>query len=328
MKLGSLYTRAPVAPALLACIVSGPVALAQTAPACNMKLAFEQPDDDGPGRRTAVWSDASGSALLFVEALQINTDGTRRSYKVEDFWGEKDALNNLCNAMEDKCAGLSSDQMRQRRILTQEAAAKGWPKEMLAATRIAPNIIAFKNGKPCPPVDGFLISATALQKPDVADVCDLSRYVDAAVVPALVLPGEPRFGKSEFATRNARKGDLVVAARPQMLEPVFGVVGDIGPPNNLGEASVAMNGKLLKKSAEPVNYEELRGKKGFAGKGWSVRQAAVLVFPGTRNAKEPFMSVDRLDPAAGERFTQWGGTPRLIACLRAMGHGKSIKEGS
>lgn len=311
-----------VARKLVACLAALPVAIgAQTAPACDMKPAFQQRDEDALGGKTAVWADAGGSALLFVEKLNINTDGTRRSYKVDDFWGEKDALNNLCNAMDDACENMSEPQLRERRILTQQAAAKGWPKDMLAASRISSSIIPFKAGKPCPPVDGFLVSATALHKAGVVDACDISNYVDALVTPALVLPKNPRAGVSEFAQRNARVGDLVVAVRPQQLEPVFGVVGDTGPSNKLGEASVAMTGKLLKKTAAPINYRELRGKPPFQGKGWSVPATAVLIFPGTRDAKEPFMTVDRIDPAASEEFKRWGGMPRLVACLKAMGHG-------
>jgi hypothetical protein len=293
-----------------------------------MKPAFQQTDADAAGGKTAVWSDASGSALLFVERLNINTDGTRRSYKVDDFWGDKDALNNLCNAMSDACEGLNDQQKRERRIRTEEAAANGWPKEMLAATRISSSIIPFKGGKPCPTVDGFLVSSTSLHKAKVSDVCDISNYVDALATPALVVPGKPRLGVSQFAQRNAKVGDLVVAVRPQQLEPVFGVIGDTGPPNKLGEASVAMNGLLLKKTAPPVNYRELRGKSPFEGKGWAVPATAVLIFPGTRDVKEPFMTVDRIDPAASQKFTQWGGTPRLVACLNAMGLGGLVKKGS
>lgn len=319
---------AAVSRTLVACIASLSAATgAQTTPACDMKPAFQQRDSDAPGGKTAVWSDANGSTLLFVDRLNINTDGTRRSYKVADFWGEKDALNNLCNAMKDACAKMTKEQLRERRILTQQAEAKGWPKDMLIATRISPSIIPFKAGKPCPPLDGFLISATALHKPNSADACEISNYVDALKTPALVLPKKPYIGVSDFAQRNARVGDLVVAVRPQLLEPVFGVVGDTGPSNKLGEASVAMNGKLLQKTETPVNYLELRGKSPFEGKGWAVPPTAVLVFPGTRDAKEPFMTVDRIGTAAGEQYKRWGGPPRLVACLKAMGHGASIKKG-
>jgi len=83
--------------------------------------AFMQPDHKAPQGTTAVWSDAENSALFFIESLNVNTDGTRRSYSIEDFWGKKTALNNLCNAMTDKCAGLDKTGMANRRLGTQKA---------------------------------------------------------------------------------------------------------------------------------------------------------------------------------------------------------------
>jgi hypothetical protein len=43
-----------------------------------MSPAFDQPDEDGT--TTAVWQDLSKAALVFADALKVNTDGTRRSY--------------------------------------------------------------------------------------------------------------------------------------------------------------------------------------------------------------------------------------------------------
>jgi hypothetical protein len=101
---------------------------------CGMSRAFMQQDGNAPTGATAVWSDPKGTALLFIESLNVKTDGTRRSYSVDDFWGEKVALNNLCNAMDDACAGLDADGKRARRIVTQKAHAAGWPADLLKQT--------------------------------------------------------------------------------------------------------------------------------------------------------------------------------------------------
>jgi len=287
---------------------------------CGMSPAFRQADANTATGFTDVWSDPAGSTLLFIEKLNINTDGTRRSYSVSDFWGERNALNNLCNAMSDACMGLDNDGLRQRRLLTQRAAAEGWPADALAATRISRSIIPFRGGKPCPEVDGFLVSATALHKPQITDVCDLANYVDALVTPAIVLPkGRPAGTPSEFAKRNAKVGDLVVAMARDAPEPVFAVVGDIGPATELGEGSVALNGKLLKKTAPPINYQELRGRGQFRGKGWTTPPALILVFPGTRNTADPWMTPERIDEAMRDRFQQWGGLERAKACIKEYG---------
>ncbi|WP_222101909.1 glycoside hydrolase family 75 protein [Methylomonas koyamae] len=287
---------------------------------CGMAQAFKQPDGNAKTGFTRVWSDREAKALFFIEGLNVNTDGTRRSYSVDDFWGEETALNNLCNAMSDACAGLSKDGLRSRRLLTQKAFANGWPAELLAQTKIAPAIIPFKGGKPCPPVDGFLVSATALHKPNVADVCDIGNYADALVTPALVLPKNPAKNTlSEFAKRHAKVGDLAVALVPGSSAPVFAVVGDTGPAKELGEGSVALNGKLLGKNAAPANYQEVRGKGAFKGKAWTVPQAMVLIFPASGDSVEPYLTPERIDAAAQKLFEDWGGVARLNACAADYG---------
>jgi hypothetical protein len=284
---------------------------------CGMTAAFDQPDGNAPTKMTSVRSDATGSALLFVESLNVNTDGARRSYSVEDFGGHKNALNNLCNAMTDKCAGLKDAALRERMAITQKAHAAGWPADLLKQTHIGSNMIAFKDGKPCPVVDGFLVSSTALQTPKVSDACDINKYVDALTVPALVLPGSRPKRPSGFAKRDAAIGDLAVVMVPGKANPVFAVIGDIGPTDELGEASLALNGKLLGKTAEPQNYDEVRGRGPFKGRGWVVPRAIVLVFPKSRNAKDPFTTTQRIDLEAKRRFEEWGGIGRLDACAKA-----------
>ena len=302
-----------VLPALLALL-----SLSAHAVDCGMSLSFKQKDGNAKGGATAVWSASDKASLLFVEGLNVNTDGTRRSYSVGDFWGETTAFNNLCNAMSDACGGLDKAGLRARRIATEEAAAAGWPADKLAQTRISSSIIPFKDGKPCPAVDGFLVSATALAKPQIADRCDIENYLDALSTPAIVIPKNPsKVVQSEFARRNARVGDLVVTMVPGAAEPVFAVVGDTGPSGELGEGSIALNGRLLDKSAAPANYLEVRGKSPYAGRGWTVPKAAVLIFPGSRDSANPYMSTERIDAAAAQRFETWGGVQRLKACVAA-----------
>lgn len=276
---------------------------------CGMSLAFRQPDERGTVAR-AVWQDAAGSALLFGDALKVNTDGTRRSYSVDDFWGERIAINNVCNAMSDACAGLGKAQLKARRVLAQQAKAQGWPADLLRQTRIDAGIIPFRDGRPCEDGD-FLVSATALQDARVADRCDASRYLDALAVASVVLPRRMRRGTpTGFEQRNARIGDLVAVVTADGDRPVFAVVGDSGPARELGEGSVALAGALLGKSAPPRNYQEVK-------KEWGVPAAFVLVFPGTRDAAEPFITQDRIARAGEEAFGRWGGMARLAACRLA-----------
>lgn len=288
---------------------------------CGMTEAFRQPDGNAKTGLTSVWSDKNTTSLLFVESLNVNTDGTRRSYSVDDFWGEKTALNNLCNAMSDACADLSKNELRNRRIVTQQAASADWPEDQLKKTKISSSIIPFKDGKPCPPVNGYLVSATALHKSAISDVCEISNYVDALVTPALVLPKNPSKKElSQFAKRNAKVGDLVVAMLYGGSQPVYAVVGDTGPATELGEGSIALNGKLLGKASPPVNYLEVRGKGEFKGRAWTAPRTTVIVFPGTRDESNPLMSPDRIDVAAKKRFDDWGGIERMKSCASEYSH--------
>ena len=283
---------------------------------CKMSRAFLQKDRDARGGTTSVWADQTNSALLFAEALNVNTDGTRRSYSVSDFWGQNNAINNLCNAMTDACSGLNSEGLRNRRILTQEAFALSWPADKLQLSKISPDIIPFKNGKPCPTGNGFLISATALHKSTIQDVCDITNYVDALEVPAIVLPRNPRNGLSDFTQRNAKVGDLAVVLTAGVTNPVYAVVGDLGPVDRLGEGTVALAARLLGKTSPPANYDEIRGRGGFVGRGWTVSKSVVLVFPGTRDLTNPFMTSSRIDESARRKFEEWGGIARLANCAR------------
>jgi hypothetical protein len=301
-------------------IISSGLMTTAAAVNCDMNKNFKQADRDAKGGYTSVWASREGNSLLFISPLNINTDGTRRSYSVEDFWGEKVALNNLCNAMRDECAGLSEGALRDRRLITQQAFKKGWPADQLKKTMLSPAIIPFKHGKPCPTVDGFLVSATALHKPKIIDVCDINNYVDALVTPAVVLPKDPAQNKlSQFTAKNARIGDLVVAMVPNSEKPVYAVIGDTGRADKLGEGSLALNGRLLGRNGAPKNYYEARGKAGFKGKEWVVPKAIVLIFPGTRDMTDPYLTPKRIDEMGRKIFENWGGIERLNACVKAYG---------
>lgn len=126
----------------LVCILS-PVQAEEAT--CRMTRAFDQRNNHAKSGHTPIWSDAAGN-LMFITALNVNTDGTAKSYSVHDFWGRDFALNNLCNAIIDACKGLNEAPMRRRRLATEDAAAAGWPKDKLAATRLKPSIIPMPGG--------------------------------------------------------------------------------------------------------------------------------------------------------------------------------------
>ena len=73
------------------------------------------------------------------------------------------------------------------------------------------------------------------------------------------------------------------------------------------KGAVALNGRLLGKTATPTNYEDVK-------RGWVVPRAIVLIFPSSRDAKNPYMTAARIDEAGKSRFEAWGGMSRLRAC--------------
>lgn len=297
-------------------LVAGALAGAAPNPpaTCGMAVAFNHPDDNG-GRTTAVWRDPANKALLFGDALHVNTDGTKRSYKVSDFWGKTDALNNLCNAMSDACAGLDSVQLRARRMMVEKARADGWPAAAWTASRISSQIIPLHKDAqgrlvPCPEIDGFMVSATALTDPAITDQCNLARYIDALTVNAVVIPGS-----AAMAATGAKLGDLAVVMKPDG-SIFYAVVGDTGPKKEIGEISIALAGAMLGKTRQPANYDEIRGKPPhWTGKGWDVPNGFVLILPGTRDVANPYITAPRIVSAATPLFESWGGAERLKACM-------------
>jgi hypothetical protein len=72
-------------------------------------------------------------------------------------------------------------------------------------------------------------------------------------VPALVLVGGQKNVLREFG---ARVGDLLVAFNPRTQRFSSAIIGDSGPPDNLGEGSVLLNMKLLGTTTPPTNRAE------------------------------------------------------------------------
>jgi len=292
--------------------------------ACDMRQAFVATDTNTAGGRAPVWGPAADPArgpAFFAAPLNVNTDGTRRSYSVDDPAGRAFALNNVCNAMAGFCRGLDAAALEARFDQLREARDRDWPAGLLAGTRLSPSVVPRRpDGRVCPEIQlagrRYLVSSTALFDRQVADACRIERYVDALAVPALVLQG----GTNGFTERGVRVGDAVVAWRPGLASPVYAVAGDTGPSDRLGEGSIALNGALLGRTGEPTNYRQVRAE-------YVVPKAYVLIFPGTRDAARPRITADRVDVAAREAFSTWGGgseaggMARLQACAAALDGG-------
>jgi hypothetical protein len=310
--LSTVFSAMIVASAAVAS--STPVA-AQNA-ACGFHRAFARPDQGGLGTIWVYEGDASSAVgnekpLVFVSPLKVNTDGTRISYKVDDPRAKNGAINDIRNAYRDPSRPISDF----------EAIAKAdWLPINQVWRVLSPDIIERDNrpghdGRPCIDANNYLVSMTADSSvaggAARAGDCDQSKWIDALTVPAIVLPQQIKTHPSEFLQKGALTRSVAVAitlAEPQRI--AFGIVGDLGPVNKLGEASVAMNRTLngLADADNPKNASD-------AIKRFQVGLSIVWVLPGKENRLPYPVNADTVAAFARARFDAWGGADRLRACL-------------
>jgi hypothetical protein len=133
-------------------------------------------------------------------------------------------------------------------------------------------------------------------------------------VPALVIPGNARDGSlpSEFLARGVKKRSIVVAASPSATRRIVGgIVGDIGPVKEIGEASVAMNRRLKGMPDSEVPKHRRDAIVRFEG-----GMAAALVFPGQALVLRRPITAERVREAGEEALRKFGGVEKLYGCIR------------
>ncbi len=204
--------------------------------------------------------------ILFKTPLRVNTDGSPMSYHPQDPLGSTKALNNVCNAMAIRKIGSTKNL-----CFSSFSEAIGIFKKFRDNDWVVPqgfkitfaNVIPperkdgrdipciFKSGK----FEGYFGSLTALKNGLPAGQkgeCEADDQINPLKIPALVLVG----GVNPVKAFGARVGDLLVAFNPKTNLTVAAVIGDTGPPDNLGEGSVALNMKLLGTTTAPKKKSE------------------------------------------------------------------------
>jgi hypothetical protein len=282
----------------------------------------------GDAQGTRIYSAETKLAALYFKAdMDVNTDGAARSYHPDDPRGETKALNNIANAITRMFDASGNDitctprrgACYTRFIETFEAARdahfnpSGHPR---INTR---NIIPWKRDQalgwdvPCTIPDGefagFFVSQTAVAVDGTRDVCDYRRYLDSLTYNANVLPDEVDWRSQGVRTDLT---DLVVARDITTGKIAFGINGDAGPADKLGEGSVAfvaaLGGVTLSGSE---TYAQIRAL--------ARSEVEYLIFP-TRDIRRltrgVFTQAD-IDREGAAALAEWGGVGRLDGC-RAM----------
>jgi hypothetical protein len=207
--------------------------------------------------------------ILFKTRLRVNTDGSPQSYHSQDLLGETKALNNICNGIAVRKTGSTENLCLSRGAGFREAVAVFAKFRDSGFTTVPDgfqitweNVLAAVNDggkkKPCVfasgPFQGYFGSMIALKNGLTRDKgeCDVNDQVNPMSVPTLVLVG----GMNAVRAFGAQLGDLLVAFNPQTGLSSSAVVGDTGPPDNLGEGSVLLNMKLRGVKNPPTNRKE------------------------------------------------------------------------
>jgi hypothetical protein len=144
---------------------------------------------------------------------------------------------------------------------------------------------------PDDPFPGYYVSATDLSDRTKASN-DPTRYVDASQIPYVVLPDgiETQTG--------AHPGDFAMVFNLQNGKSSPAIYADTGPPNRIGEGSVAL--------------AETLGLWPDARSGGTTRGILYLVFPGTGNGGP--RPIEDVNAEAEQLFQVWGGNNQLKAC--------------
>jgi hypothetical protein len=309
MPVCKTFSAAITALSMLSFVVEPAMA---TPTSCGFSLSFAQKDEQGAKTvkvfRAGQNAEIGGSRPLafVVPNVKVNTDGTRISYKADDPFGRNGAINDIRNAFRNHKWPVSK--FEKVRDANWQPVQETW--KVLSRKIIEEDKRPGREGLPCMDSAGFLVSMTADTAIEggfnnVGD-CDQSKWIDALTVPALVLPGG-----SPFQDSGARKRSIVIAmSLDGDRRLAFGIVGDTGPGDEIGEASVEMN-RILNGLADgdiPKNRSDAKAR-------FQAGRTVFLVLPGQENVVPRPITGESVGALAKARFEEWGGKERLELCL-------------
>jgi len=143
------------------------------------------------------------------------------------------------------------------------------------------------------PAPGFFVSTTSLEDHSLA-ASNPRRYVNSGQIPFVVLPSKPKFSPAQML------GDLFVVFNEKSSKMTWALYADVGPANQIGEGSIALNTAL--------------GLSGDCQRGGTEEEIiAMIYFPGSAIGWP--RPTDELAKAAYDHFIAWGGYESARAAL-------------
>lgn len=240
--------------------------------------AFHHPEGKQRKKVLILHNDQKKKLILYRTDLAINTDGTPFSYHPFDLRASDKALNYIANGIavyrksDSMCISIPrkgldeypnsirprrvvnlndiTDAEKSKRIKEFYSVIEQWRDAGYDENKVSgywlfwKNVLVNKNGKPCIftktiEYKGYFASKTGEQndlKNDTSE-CGCDNQLDPFAIPALVT--------NEFLIGlGAKLGSLAAVYNIQNKKLVYAVVGDSGPPENLGEGSIALNAAL------------------------------------------------------------------------------------
>jgi hypothetical protein len=210
-----------------------------------------------------VWTLLGNTAFFYISGMAIDADGAPKAYHPDG----RSGLDALANA------GHPGNWWA---LVTDNGDPSGNP------------VIQQAND----PAPGFYISMTSLQD-KTKDVRDPHRYVDSTVIPYIVLPS------AVTRKTRAKLGDFAVVVNKKTWKTAYAIFADGGPPNKLGEGSMAL--------ADALDIPSNPRRGGASG------DVIYVVFPGSGNGKP--RSVQEINDEGENLINQWGGIPQLKECF-------------
>jgi hypothetical protein len=181
-------------------------------------------------------------------------------------------------------------------------------------------IIPFKAGFPCQHGDArdeYFVAATPNHPSPPpatgADACRTTAYLDSLEIPFFVLPG---------AFKQLKIGDIAIGLSTLggAERLVFGVVGDHGPSQQIGEASIAFLQRLGGKTGAIRNVQQANALQIEAARTPAQPAAiGVLVLGGTAHLLGTDYSSQNIERVARAALADWSAdhADRLQACLNS-----------